>query len=192
MLMLRDNVRGVKVGADFGRLRVLGSAFRIGRNWFAVCVCKCGEVRVVETAKLESGHSKACRACGLNIARVYRESGVAPAKHGDAKDGKKSLLYHIWRELKARCKNSKHKSYGRYGGRGIRVCDEWSSSYVAFREWAMNSGYQEGLSIDRVDNDGGYEPSNCQWMTRGENSRKAHLNIKHQTGAKHYSLAAGA
>lgn len=74
-----------------------------------------------------------------------------------------------------RCTNPNQKKYPIYGGRGIVVCEEWKCSYTAFRDWAMANGYEEGLSIDRVDVDGNYEPSNCRWATRSEqeaNKRK--------------------
>lgn len=71
-----------------------------------------------------------------------------------------------------RCRRKKDKYYHRYGGRGIRVCEEWHK-FPPFYEWAMANGYRDNLSIDRVDVDGNYEPSNCQWITMAENSRKA-------------------
>lgn len=83
----------------------------------------------------------------------------------------KSSLYNSWCNMKARCLNPKHPKYHRYGGRGITVCEEWLD-IVAFVEWAKKNGYQEGLTIDRIDNDKGYCPSNCQWISVTENSRK--------------------
>ena len=84
-------------------------------------------------------------------------------------------LYRIWDNMKSRCNNPKHKSYGEYGGRGIRVCDEWNS-FVEFMAWALQNGYQEELTIDRVDNDLGYCPENCKWSTQLEQARNRRTN----------------
>lgn len=76
-------------------------------------------------------------------------------------------LYNIWRCMHKRCENPKHAHYPRYGGRGIFVCDEWHS-FVKFGAWAISNGYEEHLTLDRIDNDGNYEPSNCRWVTQAE------------------------
>ena len=77
-------------------------------------------------------------------------------------------LYNIWCCMKGRCFNEKQENYPKYGGRGITVCEEWKENFMAFYEWAINNGYTEELSIDRIDNDGNYEPSNCRWVTQTE------------------------
>ena len=92
-------------------------------------------------------------------------------KHGYAPEGKRSSLYHSWVNMRQRCLNPHNPKYCRYGGRGIRVCDEWMS-FDRFKEWAYKNGWEEGLSIDRIDNDGNYEPSNCRWVTVSSNSRR--------------------
>lgn len=96
-----------------------------------------------------------------------RRIGNAVKKHGCYR----TKLYGVWQALKQRCLNPVHKSYHRYGGRGIKLYQEWLE-FVGFRDWALTNGYQEGLSIDRINNDGDYEPSNCRWITIGENSSK--------------------
>lgn len=83
-----------------------------------------------------------------------------------------SRLNNIWRGMKRRCSNPNYGQYKNYGGRGIKVCDEWNNEYIAFRDWALSHGYEENLTLDRIDNDGNYEPNNCQWITKSENSKK--------------------
>ena len=88
-------------------------------------------------------------------------------------------LHRIWTAMKRRCsRKSQQGNYKYYGGRGIDVCYEWRVSYQAFRSWALANGYQENLTIDRKDNNGNYEPSNCQWITRSENVRKSNADRK--------------
>ena len=82
--------------------------------------------------------------------------------------GKGEHLYEVWCAIKQRCFNPNNKRYANYGGRGITICDEWLNDYLAFKEWAMENGYEDNgdLSIDRIDNDGNYEPNNCRWVDR--------------------------
>lgn len=77
--------------------------------------------------------------------------------------------------MRARCKDGRVAAYRFYGARGISVCKEWDESYQAFKDWAIANGYALGLSIDRNDPEGNYEPSNCRWITRSENTRRANI-----------------
>lgn len=125
-----------------------------GAYW--ICRCSCGTIRSVLGENLIKGRSVSC-GCSH--------------KPGLAHDNQK--LHNVWKCMKARCYYKNHTHYNSYGGRGISVCDEWINNFRAFYEWAMANGYREGLTIDRIDVNGNYEPSNCQWLTKSENSKKA-------------------
>lgn len=88
----------------------------------------------------------------------------------------KTRLYRVWCSMKERCNNPHHKSFAHYGGKGIQVCTEWSESYSAFKEWSESHGYHQGLTIDRIDGNGGYAPNNCRWVTFAVQNRNYSRN----------------
>lgn len=92
-------------------------------------------------------------------------------KTGFTSNGKPPSFYNSWQNMKARCLRKNHPKYCRYGGRGISICDEWLD-IKGFALWALNNNWREGLSLDRIDNNGGYNPDNCRWVSHSENSRK--------------------
>ena len=100
--------------------------------------------------------------------RIYKNSP------SDSKENK--CLYGIWAKIKERCRDESCARYKDYGGRGIDVCDEWATDFDGFADWAKANGYKRGLTIDRMDNDGNYEPDNCQWITRREQNRNKRTN----------------
>lgn len=106
------------------------------------------------------------------MVRIYKKGEDSPTfKTGLAIHGQRPSLYNSWQGMKGRCLREKNPKYKRYGGRGIKVCEEWMN-IEGFYDWALKSGWKEGLSIDRINNDGNYEPSNCRWISHSENSRK--------------------
>ena len=168
-------------GMRFGRLTPYQ---KIGTNKHRValwlCKCDCGNEVIVNSCSLRKGDTKSCGCLfrEMSSARMKKVQHQYVYKHGASRDG----LFHCWQSMKDRCYNPNNKSYYRYGGRGIIVCNEWRENFVVFRDWALSHGYQEGLSIDRIDVDGNYGPENCQWLTRSENSKKMHRDKKRKNG----------
>lgn len=164
----------VSKGDIYGKWLVIGDAFPQTHpkthsiQWFAPCRCECGTFRAVRTAMLLNGHSPSCGVCN----RPRR--GM---KHGAHVNGHRDRLYVIWSAMKQRCYNAKNMSYSSYGGRGISVCDEWRTDFVPFRDWALANGYRDGLSLDRIDNDGHYVPGNCRWATEAEQKRNMRQTV---------------
>lgn len=168
------------VGQRFGRLVVIrrNGSTRLKQRQYAVweCLCDCGKIKSVSSYYLTHGKTRSCGclAHDTQIARgrALHKIGEAHSrwKHGGSVGGS-SRLYRIWGGMKTRCYNPNHRAYAHYGGRGITICVEWLHDFAAFRDWALSNGYREGLSIDRVDNDKGYSPDNCRWITQTEQNK---------------------
>lgn len=165
-------------GMRFGRLTVVGDdGRRTHRNvimWH--CICDCGNHKYVPTDYLTSGDT---RSCGC----LFKEISKRPKhiSHGDAtSNGEYPRLYKTWIGMRRRCYDSTIESYRNYGGRGISVCDEWDK-YENFKSWAISNGYRDDLSIDRIDVNGDYEPSNCRWANNIEqgNNRRANRLVEY-------------
>ena len=169
-------------GERYGRLMVLGlSPIKKGNNRSWVCQCECGEKTIVQRGHLISGHTSSC-GC-YNREQSSKINSKRKITHGQTD----SRLYKVWINMKQRCNNSNATGYSRYGGRGIAVSAEWEESYEVFADWAMNNGYQDDLTIDRIDNDKGYEESNCRWVThmvQNGNTRK-NIMVEHHGQTHH-------
>lgn len=166
--MIPENLTGRR----FGRLVVEQRDERHsrGRAYWS-CLCDCGNRTVVSGTNLRCGVTKSCGCLKSE-----------PTKHGDCRSGSRNRLNGIWHTMLNRCNNPNSSSYENYGGRGIHICKEWEGSYLLFRKWAIEHGYSESLSIDRVDVNGDYEPSNCRWVTRGEQANNTRANVPVEFG----------
>lgn len=134
------------VGKKFGKWTVLKWVGRDKRKrWLWLCICECGKKKNILGAILISGNSKGCRSCKAKI--IFTKHGMSKAR-----------LYRIWKNMISRCENPNKTFYKNYGGRGIKVCAEWNKDFVAFKDWALENGYKDDLTIDRIDNDGNYSP----------------------------------
>jgi hypothetical protein len=130
------------------------------------CICDCGNVAYAAAHDLTKGNTHSC-GCSRKKPRPNRVKYDYP--------GVGSRLYRIWSNMKTRCTNDHHDyRFSRYGGRGITMCELWKNDFGAFREWALANGYSDNLTIDRIDNDAGYEPGNCRWATMSEQSFNRH------------------
>ena len=141
----------------FGKLVVKEKVGIVKNRVVWKCKCDCGNECTASSHDLCSGRKKSCGCLKKENKSVYI--------HGKSKE----RIHKEWRGILHRCKNPSASHYENYGGRGITVCDEWKEDFMAFYEWSMKNGYADNLTLDRKDNDKGYSPDNCRWVTHMEN-----------------------
>jgi len=175
--MTKIDMRGKKIG----RLTVVKEANERSKEkrvcW--TCQCKCGNIIDVDGKSLRNGNTKSCGCLQKDRASQSNRT------HGL----RQTRLYNIYADMKRRCEQQSRKAYPRYGGRGITVCEEWREDFQAFYDWAMANGYEVGLQIDRIDNDGNYEPENCRWVTARENNNNRRDNVKITINGEEHTIA---
>lgn len=129
-----------------------------------VCKCDCGNITTVPTCYLTSGHTKSC-GC-FKFASRNKKHGMRHTR-----------IYNIWCGMKKRCYDKNEPCYCLYGAKGITVCDQWLNDFLEFYNWSIQNGYNDELSIDRIDNSKGYSPNNCRWVTIAQQQRNKSNNV---------------
>lgn len=173
----------VAIGQRFGHLVVL-KVFRGSKCWMCECRCDCGNIKNIEKSSLITGRTKSC-GC-YNKKRVHDTHSKGNFSN--------TRLYHTWENMKSRCLNKNSPEYKNYGGRGITICDEWNNNFLSFRDWSLQNGWNEEhkkneISLDRIDVNGNYEPSNCRWATYKEQMNNQRRSRKWVYNGIEYTLA---
>lgn len=159
----------IETGDKYGRLTIVREVSAVKSKRIFICKCECSKKITISLNKIRSGHTKSCG--------CWRRNPESKANY--TKDETHKRLYRIWSQMKRRCSIKSGREYKYYGIRGIKVCDAWLD-FSEFKKWALSNGYEGNLTIERIDFNGNYEPSNCTWITQGEqtkNSRHNHFVI---------------
>ena len=172
------------IGQKFSRLTVieLNKQNKGGSSW--VCKCDCGKIVIIRASDLKKGNRKSC---GCILSDGKKKSLEACIKTCTTHGLSNTREYSIWKNMISRCENPKSKSYKHYGGRGITICEEWHNIETFYKR-TKESGYKDGLTIDRIDVNGNYEPNNCRWATQKEQTNNERRNIKTEFNGEIHTL----
>jgi hypothetical protein len=154
-------------GKKYGRLTVIEKDIKTENKY--ICRCECGNIKSIDITSISTGRVKSCGCITKEKCKIEKPH----LKH----DKTKTRIYNIYNKMKNRYYNPNYFQYYLYGGKGIKVCKEWKDNFINFYNWAMNNGYKDNLSIDRIDGNKGYSPDNCRWATAKEQCRNLSTNI---------------
>ena len=175
--MRRTNYNNI-IGKKYNKWTVIEFSHSNGHNNYFKCKCDCGIEKIVRIDNVVSGESKSCG--------CYRKEIEKNRDKNKSKTRKR--INTIWYGMKKRCYNKECDHYKWYGEKGIKVCKEWLNSFECFYEWALNNGYSDNLTIDRIDIDKGYNPKNCRWVTLQEQAKNRSNNIYIEHNGKKFSV----
>lgn len=166
------------IGFKNGRLTVIKYVGSYDGHAQWLCQCECGNQKIYPGGVLRHRAVKSCGCLYKEKRSEIARNSIAKVKHGDSF----KRLYFMWTSMKNRCHVKSNPSYPNYGGRGIKVCDEWANDYSVFKKWAIENGYDENAkrgecTLDRIDVDGNYEPDNCRWVNMKEQCRTKRTTI---------------
>lgn len=154
-------------GKKYGLLSVIERAANdawANTQW--LCKCECGKTTIVRADSLKNGKTKSC---GCILSKTTKKRFTIHGMYA-------SRIYNCWKAMKHRCYLKSNAKYALYGARGIIVCEEWKNNFKAFYDWAITNGYSDNLTLDRIDSNGNYEPSNCRWATSIEQNNNTKRN----------------
>lgn len=174
-----------RIGQKYGRLIVMKYLYTNERRkavW--LCKCECGNYIEVPSERLATGNTKSCGCLHSDTSKERAKELIE--KHTKYKNNNEKKIANAFRQMKHRCYNPKCKAYKNYGARGIKICQEWLDDFSKFYKWSIENGYNESLSIDRIDVNGNYDPNNCRWVTnlQQQNNKRNNKYIEFN-GEKH-------
>jgi hypothetical protein len=168
----KKNLTGIKRN----KLKIIEFAYIKNKRTYWKCLCDCGNYKTIRGDQVMSGNVKSC-GC------LNDEKRHMPKTHGLSA----TPLYNLYLNIIRRCFDNKTRHFKNYGGRGISICENWLKDRNEFFKWAIENGYRQGLTLDRIDNNGNYSPNNCQFITRKKNNAKRRITAHYKIKGKYFT-----